>query len=136
MRRWLVLPLSFTAAGCWPPHPPPPPPPPELGRAPANCADTIFPLNTRIAAWSVDKFTGRYTRGAETLTVSRADHRLLVTRPGFGTRQINASDVASRQWHDACGVRYDFTLSPGGSGARLRITDLGAAVSDWHRPGS
>ena len=135
MRKLLVLPLSLLAAGCWPPHPPPPPPPPELGRAPANCADAIFPLNSRIAAWSVDKFAGRYARGAETLVVSRNEHRLLVSRPGFGTRQINAPDVESRQWHDACGVRYDFTLPAGGPGARLRITDLGGAVSGWHRQG-
>lgn len=133
MRILLVLPLVLVAvAGCLP-HPPPPPPPPELGRAPANCADTIFPLNTRIAAWSVDKFAGRYKRGDQTLTVTRANHRLLVMRPGFGTREISAPDVAGWQWHDACGVRYAFTLPPDGPGARVRITDAGGAVSDWHR---
>lgn len=131
VRHLLALSL-VCAAGCAP-HPPPPPPPPELGRAPANCADAIFPLNNRIAAWSVAKFTGRYARGTEALTVERREHRLLVTRPGLGTREISAPDVGSWQWHDACGARYAFTLPADGRGALLRITDLDGAVSDWHR---
>lgn len=134
MRKWVVIPLGLIAAGCWPPHPPPPPPPPELGMAPAPCAATIFPTNTRIAAWSVDKFTGRYVRGSDSLTVHRDQHRLLVTRPGFGTREISSADIESWSWNDGCGVRYDFLLPPDGPGARLRITDLNGIVSDWQRP--
>ena len=129
--------LCLAAAGCtsiWGPHPPPPPPPPELGVAgPANCADTIFPLNPQVVASSVDKFTGHYRRGQQALTVTRHNHRLLVMRPGFGTREITAENVASRHWHDACGVRYQFTLPPEGTGAWLRITELDGAVTDWRR---
>lgn len=73
--RALVFLLCPAAAGCtslWGPHPPPPPPPPELGvAAPANCADTIFPLNPQVGAWSVDKFTGQYRLGQQALTVTR-----------------------------------------------------------------
>lgn len=133
MRQLLSLILCVPAAACLYPHPPPPPPPPELGRPVANCADTIFPTNPRVAAWSVDKFTGHYRRGELALTVNRDNHRLLVMRPGFGTREITANNVESWQWHDACGVRYAFTLPPDGPGARLRITDLNGAVSDWRR---
>lgn len=135
--RPLVPLLCLAAAGCttiWGPHPPPPPPPPELGTAaPANCADTIFPLNPQIGAWSVDKFTGHYRLGQQALTVTRHKQRLLVMRPGFGTREITAASVDSRQWHDACGVRYQFTLPPDGPGGWLRITELNGTVSDWRR---
>src|SRR5688572_2087851 len=100
MRFPLIALSAMLAAGCSIyPHPPPPPPPPELGRPPALCEATVFPLNTRVAAWSVDKFTGRYTRGADALIVARQEHRLLVARPGFGTREITAPDVGSWQWH-------------------------------------
>jgi len=129
--------LCLAAAGCttiWGPHPPPPPPPPELGTAaPANCADTVFPLNPQIGAWSVDKFTGHYRLGQQSLTVTRHNQRLLVMRPGFGTREITAASVESWQWHDACGVRYQFTLPPDGPGGLLRITELNGTVSDWRR---
>ena len=134
MRKLLSLVLFPPVAGCLYPHPPPPPPPPELGRPAAHCADTIFPSNPRIGAWSVDKFAGHYRRGQQTLTVTRDNHRLLVMRPGFGTREITPDTVESRQWHDGCGVRYAFTLPPDGPGAGLRITDVGGRVSDWRRP--
>ena len=136
MRILLAIPALLAAAGCYMyPHPPPPPPPPELGRPPAACEATIFPLNTRITAATVDKFTGRYARGADTLIVARQQHRLLVTRPGFGTREITAPDAGGGQWYDACGVQYRFTLPPDGPGAVLRITDLGGVVGDWNRTG-
>ncbi len=131
MRPPVPLLLCPFIAGCyWGPHPPPPPPPPELGAAgPANCADTIFPLNPQIGAWSVDKLTGHYRRGQQALTVTRHNQRLLVMRPGFGTREITAGNAESGQWHDACGVRYQFTLPPAG----LRITELDGTVGDWRR---
>jgi hypothetical protein len=135
MRPPVLLILCLAAAGCFYPHPPPPPPPPELGAAPANCADAIFPLNPRIGAWSVDKFTGHYWRDRQALTVTRHNQRLLVMRPGFGTREITADNVESRHWHDACGVRYQFTLPPDGSGGWLRITEHGGTTSDWRRGG-
>ena len=134
MRILLGLPLLLTA-GCMYPHPPPPPPPPELTGAPADCADTIFPTNPRVADWSVAKFTGSYRNGQLGLTVRRDNHRLLVTRPGFGTREIATDNLDSWRWHDACGVTYDFNLPPDGPGAWLRITDINGAVSDWHRTG-
>ena len=127
--------LCLAAAGCAYPHPPPPPPPPELGTAAARCEDAVFPENPSVGAWSVDKFAGHYRRGAQALTVTRDNHRLLVMRPGFGTRQITADNVQSWQWHDACGSQYSFTLPPDGPGAWLRITDQGGAVSDWQRSG-
>jgi hypothetical protein len=136
MRLLPVLPLILAATGCYYPHPPPPPPPPELASAiaaAANCAETVFPLNPRVDGWSVDKFTGRYARGSESLTVTRSEHRLLVARAGFGTREIAADNVESWHWHDACGVRYDFTLPPDGPGAWLRITDATGMISDWRR---
>lgn len=136
MRLWLIPALGLAAAGCvLRQHPPPPPPPPELGAAAADCAATVFPLNPRVAAWSVDKFTGRYARGAEVLTIARREHRLLVTRPGFGTREIAAPDVENWTWHDGCGVRYRFTLPPDGPGAWLRVIEPGGTAADWHRAG-
>ena len=133
MRQPASLALCLLAAGCFYPHPPPPPPPPELGAAPASCADTIFPLNPQIGAWSVDKFTGHYRRGGQTLTVTRHNQRLLVMRPGFGTREITAGNVESWLWHDACGVRYRFTLPPDGPGGWLHITEIDGTASDWRR---
>jgi len=138
MRSLIPLLPCLVIAGCIYPHPPPPPPPPELAgtaAVPANCADTIFPTNVRIAAWSVDKFTGHYRRGDQALTVTRQNHRLLVMRPGFGTREITSDNIESWHWHDACGVRYAFNLPPDGPGALLRITDANGAVSDWGRTG-
>lgn len=135
MRRTYPPLLCLAAAGCYAnPHPPPPPPPPELGTvAPANCADTIFPLNPQIGPGSVDRFTGQYRRGGQALTVTRQNQRLLVTRPGFGTREITAESVASPLWHDACGVRYRFTLPADGPGALLRITEADGTVTEWQR---
>ena len=135
MRRLPLLLVCLAAAGCLYPPPLAPPPPPELGAPPANCADTIFPTNSRVDAWSVDKFAGHYRRNQVVLTVTRDNHRLLVMRPGFGTREITADSVESWQWHDACGVQYRFTLPPDGPGAWLRITDANGAVSDWQRSG-
>ena len=131
MRKLLSPILCLSAAACLYPHPPPPPPPPELGRPAAHCADTIFPANPRIDSWSIGKFAGHYQRGQQTLTVTRDNHRLLVMRPGFGTREITAGTVESWQWHDGCGVQYRFAQPPDGSGAWLRITDVGGGVSDW-----
>ena len=133
MRKLLSSILCLSAAGCLYPHPPPQPPAPELGRPAAHCGDTIFPANPRIGAWSVDKFAGTYRRGQQALTVTRDNHRLLVTRPGFGTREVTAPSVESWQWNDGCGVQYRFTLPPDGPGAWLRITDVGGGVSDWQR---
>ena len=135
MRILPCFPLALATAGCLYPHPPPPPPPTEALRPAANCADAVFPTNPRVTAWSVDKFAGHYRRGELALTVTRDNHRLLVMRPGFGTREISADTVESWQWHDACGIQYRFTLPPDGPGAWLRITDAGGAVSDWQRSG-
>lgn len=134
MRRVILLVLGASATGCLYPHPPPPPPPPELGRPPAACEATVFPPDPRIAAAMADTLAGRYLRGAESLAVTRREHRLLVSRPGFATRQIKTADFQSGQWHDACGARYAFTPPAGGSPARLRITDANGSVTDWHRP--
>ena len=135
MRRTFPPLLCLAAAGCYAnPHPPPPPPPPELGTvAPANCADTIFPLNPQIGPGSADRLTGHYRRGGQALTVTRQNQRLLVTRPGFGTREITAESVSSPLWHDACGVHYRFTLAPDGLGALLRITEADGTATDWQR---
>lgn len=134
MRRLPLPLLCLATAGCFYSHPPPPPPPPELGAAsPASCADTIFPLNPQIGPWSVDRFTGHYRRDSEALTVTRHNRRLLVMRPRFGTREITADSVDSPLWHDACGVRYRFTLPPDGAGAMLRITEADGTVSNWQR---
>lgn len=135
--RFQVLPvLCLAGSGCVYPHLPPPPAPTELGLAASDCATTIFPVDPQIAAWSVDKFAGQYRLGSQVLTVRRDDHRLMVTRAGFGTRQIVAKNVESWRWHDACGVDYAFALPPDGPGAWLKITDQGGGVSEWQRTGN
>ena len=99
----------------------------------AQCAQATFPASDRIAAWSVDKFAGRYTREGETLIVSREEHRLFVAGWVLGRRQLTAESVESWTWHDACGVRYEFTLPPDGPGAWLKVTLPDGRATDWHR---
>jgi|tagenome__1003787_1003787.scaffolds.fasta_scaffold20566986_2 hypothetical protein len=98
-----------------------------------QCARMVVPANERIAAWSVDKFAGRYVRGTDTITVWRDEHRLLVGGWTLGTRQLTADSVESWTWRDGCGVRYEFTLPPDGPGAWLKIVMPNGMVSDWHR---
>ncbi|HKG99764.1 MAG TPA: hypothetical protein VKB08_03440 [Bradyrhizobium sp.] len=98
-----------------------------------QCAQTAFPPNERIAVWSVDKFAGRYVRGADIVAVRRDEHRLLVEGWTLGTRQLTADSVESWTWRDGCGVRYEFMLPPDGPGAWLKIVMPDGQTSDWHR---
>jgi hypothetical protein len=98
-----------------------------------QCASATFPLNERIAVWSVDKFAGRYSSGGNVLTVRRDQHRLLVEGWTLGKRELAAQNVESWTWHDGCGVLYEFTLPPDGPGAWLKVTQLNGATTDWRR---
>jgi hypothetical protein len=98
-----------------------------------QCASTLFPRNDQIAAWSVDKFAGRYTRGPDALTVRRDQHRLVVEGWTLGTRQLSAQSAESWTWNDGCGARYEFTLPPDGPGAWLKIVMPDGSTTDWHR---
>jgi hypothetical protein len=100
-----------------------------------RCALTVFPTNERVAAWSVDKFAGRFASGANTLVVRREEHRLLVEGWTLGRRELTAQSVESWSWRDGCGVRYDFTLPPDGPGAMLKIVMPDGTTTDWHRAG-
>ena len=133
MRLFLITPPVLLAAACAAPVAPVVPVAAQV-QAPA-CASATFPINERIGAWSVDKFAGRYTikDGAETLTVRRDEHRLLVDRGPLGTRELTADSVESWTWRDGCGVTYAFTLPPDGPGAWLVVTEADGARSDWHR---
>jgi hypothetical protein len=105
---------------------------PRAGPQP-QCAQTSFPTNNRIGAWSVDKFAGRYLGGSDAITVSRDEHRLLVRGWTLGTRELTADSVESWTWRDGCGVRYDFMLPPDGPGAWLKVTMTDGSVTDWKR---
>jgi hypothetical protein len=124
MRQLAVL-LPLLLAGCATTNRPP---------AQPSCADTHFAENPRIAAWSVDKFAGRYRNGADELHVTRqGEHRFVVQRPGYGTRELATENVESWKFHDGCGLIYEFVLPPDGPGAWLKITDTSGAVSNWTR---
>ena len=105
----------------------------EGASAAQQCATATFPSDDRIAAWSVDKFAGRYMHGTDALTVRRDGHRLLIEGWTLGTRQLTAPSVESWTWHDGCGAVYAFTLPPDGPGAWLKITMPDGGSSDWHR---
>ena len=98
-----------------------------------HCSLTTYPENDRIAGWSVDKFTGRYSDGANTLTVRRDRHRLMVDGWVLGTRELTAKNVESWTWTDGCGLSYSFILRPDGPGAWLKVTMPDGRTTDWHR---
>ena len=106
---------------------------PVARAAQPRCAATVFPPDEHIGAWSVDKFAGRYSDGANALIVRRDGHRLLVEGWALGTRQLTADSVESWTWHDGCGVRYEFQLPPDGPGAWLKIVMPDGTTSNWHR---
>ena len=130
----VLIPASLALAACLGPAPPPPPLPAELYGG-ADCASTVFPTDTSVAAWSVDKFAGVYRRGRESVTVSRQDHRFLIHRVRYGVREARAEGPQSWTFRDGCGVRYAFVLPPDGPGAALTITDLDGTVTRWNRQG-
>ena len=98
-----------------------------------QCALAIFPENDRIGGWSVDKFTGRFSRGSDTLTVRRDQHRFLIEGWTLGTRELTAESVESWTWLDGCGVRYEFVLPPDGPGGWLKLIMSDGTTTDWHR---
>jgi hypothetical protein len=106
---------------------------PDPRPAQSQCACTVVPANERIAVWSVDKFAGRYARGADTIIIWRDDHRLFIGGWTLGTRQLTSDTVESWTWRDGCGVRYEFTLPPDGPGAWLKIVMPNGMESDWRR---
>ena len=71
--------------------------------------------------------------GSEVLTVRRDNHRLLVEGWHLGRRELTATSVESRTWHDGSGVTYAFVLPPDGPGAWLKITLPDRAITDWRR---
>ena len=105
---------------------------PTAARQP-ECSLITYPENERIGAWSVDKFTGRYSDGTHMLTVRRDQRRLIVEGWVLGTRQLTAASVESWTWRDGCGVNYAFILPPDGPGAWLTVRMPDGRTSDWHR---
>ena len=103
-------------------------------RAEAGCAATRFPENQRIGPATVDKFAGTYRNGKEVLYVTReGEHRFVVQRPGFGTRELATDNIEGWRFRDGCGLIYDFMLPPDGPGGWLKITGPVGAVSNWNR---
>ena len=121
IRSVLMTSIVLLMAGCAATAPDPRP-------AQSQCARTVVPANERIAVWSVDKFAGRYARGADTIIIWRDDHRLFIGGWTLGTRQLTSDTVESWTWRDGCGVRYEFTLPPDGPGGRLAEN----RDAEWH----
>jgi hypothetical protein len=97
------------------------------------CESIRLPENPQFGGWSVDKFVGRFSNGAASVTVSRiGDHRLVIDRGGQA-RDLATENLDSWLFTDACGSEYRFMLPTDGPGAWLKITDPDGTVSDWIR---
>jgi len=99
------------------------------------CATVPLPENPRFGPALTDKFHGTYVNGAESVRVTRLGaHRLVIYRGGI-PRDLATDNIEGWLFTDACGARYNFMLPSDGPGAWLKITDPGAATTDWHRTG-
>ena len=122
--RWLALIPALSLAACM-----------TTPASVAQCAAVTFPPNPQFGAWSVDKFTGVYTSGGESLTVRREGNALFVEQRGQAPRQITTDNLDNWRFRDGCGTEYQFFLPPDGPGARLEIHELGNRpyFSVWNR---
>lgn len=126
MRILACLPL-VTLAACLGPAPPPPPAPYELSGS-AGCAATRFADGAAGDAAMLDRLTGVYAAGRESITVSRQGGRFLAHRVSYGVRDLTAAGADGRQFRDGCETLYAFD----GSGW-LTIAPVNDTPSRWRR---
>ncbi|QIK96906.1 hypothetical protein G7076_11165 [Sphingomonas sp. HDW15A] len=132
MRNLALAAVALPFSACLGPAPPPPPPPSELYGTP-DCASTVFPADPAINAATVDRYGGVYRLGRESVTVSRQDNRFLAHRVLYGVRELRPDVPGASAFSDGCGLRYVFSVSAGGQGGWLTITDRDGSVSRWRR---
>jgi hypothetical protein len=128
IRPFALSTFALALAGCIPV-----PLPPTQERVLPACAAVHFPENEAIGPGTVDKFTGTYLTGRQTLVIRRDGHRLLAEQAGYGTRELNGASVESWTWQDGCGATYDFGVPSEGPSASLMLTDPDGSKTRWQR---
>ena len=121
--RWThaTFALALSLAACAPPAPPPSTPPPEVAAGTAAIRPTAALL---------DPYVGRYSSGADVMTIRRAGDSLVVERPG--QPPLGLVLVGLGTFADAAGTAYLFTPA---AGAVTRLTLVGANGTrrEWAR---
>lgn len=129
----IVFPAVAAAAlaGCLPPHPPPAPAPTEVAYVP-GCGDAA--ASAYGTPETLDRFAGRYRLDDTVIAVRHDGQRLVLDRPGFTPRQLQASNLEAGAFEDGCGIGYRFAPSAGPV-ATLVITLADGSATLWQRQG-
>ena len=129
MRTLLLMPVLALAA-CLGPAPPPPETPYEL-TSNAGCIATRFEDGSAGDAAGLDRLTGVYVAGRQSILVSRQGGRFLAHRVSMGVRDLTRDGPEGLTFRDGCNQRYTFD----GSGW-LTISASNGASSRWRRRGN
>jgi hypothetical protein len=125
MRILALMPIAGLAA-CLGPAPPPPDAPYELATS-GGCATTRFEDGAAGDPATLDRLTGVYAAGRESITVSRQGSRFLLHRVRYGVRDLIASAPGGMEFRDGCNQHYRFDAQ------WLTVTATNGVASRWQR---
>ena len=117
MIRPVLAALALALSGCILPAPPPAPVPPEI------LPDAAV---ARPRPALLDPLVGRYSSGAEAITIRRAGDGLVAERPGRPAAPLTF--VGSGTFADALGATYLFS-----GGQRLSVIAADGSRREWIR---
>lgn len=124
--RALILLTALALGACLGPAPPPPDTPYELASS-NGCATTRFEDNAAGDPATLDRLTGVYSAGRQSITISRQSGRFLAHRVSYGVRDLTSDAPGSGQFRDGCNQRYAF------AGNVLTVTATNGTTSRWTR---
>lgn len=120
--RSIIAAFALSLAACAPPAPPPSTPPPEVAYGTAAIRPTAALL---------DPYVGRYTSGADALTVRRAGDSLVIERPGQPPLALVLVGLGT--FADAAGTAYLFAHGADAVRHRLTLVSANGTRSAWSR---
>lgn len=125
--RTLFFLSPIALAACMGPAPPPPGAPYELASN-AGCIATRFEDGSAGDAAALDRLTGVYAAGRQSIVVSRQGGRFLAHRVSMGVRDLTRDGPDGLTFRDGCNQRYTFD-----GGAWLTISAANGSSSRWRR---
>lgn len=128
MRSLLLIP-ALALGACLGPAPPPPAEPYELTST-QGCIATRFEDGAAGDAAALDRLTGVYAAGRQSILVSRQGGRFLAHRVSMGVRDLTRDGPDGLTFRDGCNQRYTFD-----GAAWLTISAANGASSRWRRRG-